>query len=278
MTVTSDGTLEGTPGSGDSGNKSVVFRVEDSLGDSQILDIPYTINVIPDTTIYVSPDGDDSNPGTYELPFATITYAASIAQPGDQIKLRGGIYNESVHIDNIHGTEDEPITISNYQDENVVIEGAKDITTEWIAYEGNIWKTVVDFDVTQLFLDDAMLIGARWPDIEKHWDEYDESDGDNPTPGSYWDLGTRSHADRIVEESTVSNRFKNQDEGHSLSDLNVSVEGGVIVVNGVGPKVFDITSHTAGEATFEISSGAEDLNSLENYYICLLYTSDAADE
>ena len=59
---------------------------------------------MPDTTIYVSPDGDDSNPGTYELPLATITYASSIAQPGDKIKLRGGIYKERVHIDNIHGT------------------------------------------------------------------------------------------------------------------------------------------------------------------------------
>ena len=37
--------------------------------------------------------------------------------------------------------------------------------------------------------------------------------------------------------------------------------------NGVGPKVLDITSHTAGEATFEISSGPEDQNLLENYYI-----------
>ena len=112
-----------------------------------------------------------------------------------------------------------------------------------------------------------MRIGARWPNISKHWDEYDESDGDNPTPGSYWDLGTRSHAERIGEEGAPINRFKNQDESHSLSDLNVSVEGGVIVVHGVGPKVFDITTHTAGEATFETASVADDQNLLENYYI-----------
>ena len=112
-----------------------------------------------------------------------------------------------------------------------------------------------------------MLIGARWPDIKKHWDEYDESDGNNPTPDSYWDLGTRSNADRIVEEGALTNRFENQDEGHSLSDLNVSVEGGVVVVHGLGPTVLDITSHNAGEATFETSSGAEDRKSLEKYYI-----------
>ena len=153
--------------------------------------------------IYVSPDGSDSNPGSFELPLATITYASTLAQPGDQIKLRGGTYKERVYINDLHGTEDEPITISNYDDEKVVIEGAKGIESEWVLHEGNIWKTTVDFDVTQLFLDDAMLIGARWPNISKHWDEYDESDGNNPTPGSYWDLGTRSHADRIVEEGAA---------------------------------------------------------------------------
>ena len=199
LSITSDGTLEGTPGSGDAGNKSIVFRVEDSRGHSQTLDVPYTIKVVPDPTIYVSPEGNDENPGSFELPFATITHAASTAQPGDQIKLRGGIYKERVHIDNIHGTEEEPIIISNYNDEKVVIEGAKDIANEWIPYEGNIWKTTVDFDVTQLFLDDSMLIGARWPNINKHWDEYDESDGDNPTPDSYWDLGTRSYANRTTK-------------------------------------------------------------------------------
>ena len=138
-------------------------------------------------TYFVAPDGDDANPGTIELPLATINYASTLVQPGDHIKLRGGTYKERVHIDSIHGTENAPITISNYDNEKVVLEGAKDIVTEWVGHEGNIWKTTVDFDII-LFVDDAMLIGARWPNINKHWDEYDESDGDNSTPGSYWDL------------------------------------------------------------------------------------------
>ena len=85
--------------------------------------------------IYVSPDGSDSNPGSFELPLATITYASTLAQPGDQIKLRGGTYKERVYINDLHGTEDEPITISNYDDEKVVIEGAKGIESEWVSYE-----------------------------------------------------------------------------------------------------------------------------------------------
>ena len=242
---------------------------EEVYGDRIKIDGEITEGLKEDfgNTYFVAEDGDDTNPGTIELPLATITHASTVAQPGDHIKLRGGTYKERVNIVNIHGTEEAPITISNFDDEKVVLEGAKDIASEWVSYEGNIWKTTVDFDVTQLFVDDAMLIGARWPNISKHWDEYDESDGNNPTPGSYWDLGTRSHAERIGEEGALINRFKNQDESHSLSDLNFSVEGGVVVVHGVGPKVLDITAHTAGESTFEILSGAEDQNLLENYYI-----------
>ena len=218
-------------------------------------------------SLYVSPDGNDTNPGTLEAPVKTISHAATLAKAGDQIKLRGGIYREKVLIENLHGTEAAPITFSNHNNENVVIEGAKPITGEWVTHNGNIWKTTVDFDVTQLFLDDKMLIGARWPNINKHWDESDESDGDNPTPKSYWDLGTRSHADRTTETNTGASQFKNQDERHSLSNLNVSVEGGVVVIQNVGPVVLDITAHNAGEATFETTSGVEDRNILENYYI-----------
>ena len=59
-----------------------------------------------------------------------------------------------------------------------------------------------------------MLIGARWPNINKHWDEYDESDGDNSTPGSYWDLGTRSYTDRTTEVNIGANQFRNNETSH----------------------------------------------------------------
>ena len=54
-----------------------------------------------------------------------------------------------------------------------------------------------------------------------------------------------------------ANWFKHQDEVHGLSDLNVSVEGGVVIINIVGIFVLDMTAHEAGEATFEILSGVE---------------------
>jgi len=41
---------------------------------------------------FVSLTGNDANPGTMALPFATLGKAASVAQPGHVIYLRGGTY------------------------------------------------------------------------------------------------------------------------------------------------------------------------------------------
>ncbi len=45
---------------------------------------------------YVSPQGDDSNFGTKTSPFLTIGKAAQLAQAGDVVLIRGGIYYEDV--------------------------------------------------------------------------------------------------------------------------------------------------------------------------------------
>ena len=45
--------------------------------------------------IYVSPDGDDSNPGTIDKPYKTISFAMNQADADTTIYLRGGIYEIS---------------------------------------------------------------------------------------------------------------------------------------------------------------------------------------
>lgn len=44
------------------------------------------------TTIFVSPEGDDSNSGTIDAPLASIQKAQSMATPGDTVYIRGGTY------------------------------------------------------------------------------------------------------------------------------------------------------------------------------------------
>ena len=43
---------------------------------------------------YVSPSGNDSNPGTFSLPWKTINKAARSVIPGDIVYIRGGTYYE----------------------------------------------------------------------------------------------------------------------------------------------------------------------------------------
>lgn len=47
---------------------------------------------------YVSPSGNDSFPGTLEMPFATFAKACSVAGPGDTVFVRGGTYRERLVI------------------------------------------------------------------------------------------------------------------------------------------------------------------------------------
>lgn len=42
---------------------------------------------------FVAPDGNDSNSGTKEAPFASIQHAETVAEPGDTVYLRGGTYH-----------------------------------------------------------------------------------------------------------------------------------------------------------------------------------------
>lgn len=71
---------------------------------------------------YVSLEGDDANPGNLEQPWKTLNYAASQLKPGDLLLIRGGTYPGQFRIEN-SGTSEAPITISNYENEEVVIDG-----------------------------------------------------------------------------------------------------------------------------------------------------------
>jgi hypothetical protein len=43
-------------------------------------------------TTYVAPGGADTNPGTLDLPFRTISHAVGVSATGDTIAVRGGTY------------------------------------------------------------------------------------------------------------------------------------------------------------------------------------------
>src|SRR5919106_3624714 len=63
----------------------------------------------PRPTLYVSPDGDDTAPGTRDAPLRTIGRAADLATPGTLVRVAGGRYEGSVTT-RTSGTADAPIT------------------------------------------------------------------------------------------------------------------------------------------------------------------------
>ena len=99
---------------------------------------------------------------------------------------KNNLEHSVISLNHRHGTLDHPIRIQSYQGEEVIITGAQKPKNKWVRHEGNIWKTKIYDRPAQLFLDGEMLTGARYPNITKNWHEYDESNSNNKTPGSYW--------------------------------------------------------------------------------------------
>ncbi|MEP2774690.1 MAG: hypothetical protein ABJQ29_08850 [Luteolibacter sp.] len=112
---------------------------------------------------YVSVSGDDSAVGTLEQPFASIQHAVNLLQAGDICYIRGGVYREVVNLAGKAGEESKPITLTNYRDEKVILDGTEKIDGEWVVDEGKVYKTTVEQDVTQLFVDGKLMTLARFP-------------------------------------------------------------------------------------------------------------------
>jgi parallel beta-helix repeat protein len=74
------------------------------------------------TSYYVSTQGNDANPGTFERPWRTLSKAARMVQPADTVYVRGGVYKEAVDF-SASGTSREPINITAYKNEIPIIDG-----------------------------------------------------------------------------------------------------------------------------------------------------------
>lgn len=78
---------------------------------------------------YVAKDGLDSNPGTKAKPFKTLAKGGQVAQAGDSVSVRGGVYTvghggePTVKLDNF-GTAEEPIVFREYPGEQAVLDGS----------------------------------------------------------------------------------------------------------------------------------------------------------
>ncbi|MBL7828125.1 MAG: DUF1565 domain-containing protein, partial [Saprospiraceae bacterium] len=113
------------------------------------------------TNWFVSPNGNDNNPGTQNAPFKTIPAAIDAAAPGDIINLRNGNYaSEEIRIPKSN------LTIRSYPGEWAVITaptGIEDIAS-------CIWYN--EPDVTGGLLERLEIIGGYYYGVsfETNWD------------------------------------------------------------------------------------------------------------
>jgi fibronectin type 3 domain-containing protein len=191
------------------------------------------------TSYYVATTGDDDNAGTYVAPFATIQKGVDMLSAGDTLYIRGGTYHEQVKLVALTGTSANRITIRDCNNETVTLDGTEEITSSWSQHSGNIYKTTLNKDIWQLFVDGRMMTPARWPNADNpmdtdsnHWDKY-----------ATWGQMDVNHtvADHMYHTGSPS-----------LSGTGKSFQGGIAILNTGGWVTYakEITSHTAGQNHF----------------------------
>ena len=109
---------------------------------------------------YVSASVHRTGNGSKEAPFKTISEAAKIARPGDEVIVTPGIYREYVDPANA-GEPDARITYRSEVPLGAVITGAEP-AKGWEHYEGNVWTLTVDNGVFGDYNPYTTFVGGDW--------------------------------------------------------------------------------------------------------------------
>ena len=198
------------------------------------------------TTYYVAPSssgGSDSNAGTLAAPFETLHHAINQLSAGDILYIREGTYRETITIDE-DGTSGNLITIQNYNNEVVTIDGTVDVTGTWSTYgsvSGAYQLTSYSADITQLFLDDEPMVNARWPNAQFNddsifshstWAQGDEGDDDNP--------------------NSVQGSLQIDEDIYNPGSLDLNNSIGVLNIGSFKTETVKITGHTQNAGSDDV--------------------------
>jgi len=122
---------------------------------------------------FVSPEGDDANPGTLERPFATLQRAQqAVRQKRGDVFLRGGTYylpTPLVFTAQDSGTKDAPVVFQNYRGEKAVISGGVRIDPlDWRPFANGILQAKVpaELQTEEIFVNGEGQILARYPNFD----------------------------------------------------------------------------------------------------------------
>jgi pectate disaccharide-lyase len=85
--------------------------------------------------IYVSPSGNNNNPGTVDAPLANIQTAIDAVLPGGTIFLKGGVYHQTVKIQKSGSESEGFITLRSAEGEHAILDGTGvKVDTEGICF------------------------------------------------------------------------------------------------------------------------------------------------
>lgn len=133
--------------------------------------------------MHVAPDGKNTATGAADAPLRTIQAALDRAAPGDSLIIHTGTYREAAVVTR-GGLPNRPVRIKAAQGERVVIDGTEPVAGRWRAGKDGTWSTKVTGPVEQVFLDGAMLVEARWPNMRFPADLWKRSCWAAAAPGS----------------------------------------------------------------------------------------------
>ncbi len=114
---------------------------------------------------YVATNGNDGNPGSLSRPFKSIQKAANVMRAGETCYIQQGTYREAVNL-STSGSEGLPIRFTAYNGEKVCLDGTDVLNLAWSVHNGNIYKAATNKTFEQLFVDDEMMVEARWPNMQ----------------------------------------------------------------------------------------------------------------
>ena len=110
--------------------------------------------------IYVDGNAVRSGNGQKEYPFQTISEAAKIAMPGDEVLVAPGVYREYVDPANA-GCEDARIVYRSVEPGKAVITGAE-IVDNWEHLEGDVWTARVSNGLFGDYNPYTTLVSGDW--------------------------------------------------------------------------------------------------------------------
>ena len=112
---------------------------------------------------YVDCAASHPGDGSKNCPFRTISQAAAVAQPGDEVLVAPGVYREEVS-PRWAGNQYQPIVYRSAQPRAAVITGAE-VVKSWQPYQGDTWVVTLPNSFFGSYNPYATLISGDWLDM-----------------------------------------------------------------------------------------------------------------